>query len=303
MLGHKDPVQREAAVARLRVAGATAFSPLARFVQSGAPPASVAGALAALEGCEDPRAIGVARHALAGPDVDVALAAIGVLRGWLNEEQGLEAIEALTVVALDRERPGPLRLAALDALSDLPSHLVAPIRATSALEPGPAPTDDPGRALEWLTTHTANVSLAAVHEVLSASREAERVAASDQRREDWRRVRGAAHMALARRGSRLALYDLRDALGAATRPLPLDFLTAVAEVGDESCLDALARAWTLAGAEPWWRNRLAEAAHDVMTRHRLSGRHAVVRRLRDKWPPFYAAVSVPRHPHAPARAT
>ena len=296
-LGHQDPVQREAAVARLRVAGTTAFSPLARFIQSGAPAVALAGALAALDGCQDARAIAVARRALAAPDADVALAAVGVLRGWLNEEQGIEAIEALTVVALDRERPGSLRLAALDALSDLPPHLFAPIRATSALDPGPTPTDDPGRALEWLSAHTSSVSLSAVHDLLSASREAERLSASDQRREDWLRVRGAAHLALARRGSRLALYDLRDTLGAATRPLPLDFLMAIAAVGDDSCLDPLARAWARAGAEPWWQTRLAEAAHDVMARHGLSGRHAAVRRLRDKWPQFHAMVSVPRRAH------
>lgn len=288
-------------MARLRVAGAAAFSPLARFLQSGAAPVALAGALAALEGAEDPRAIAVARRALAAADVDVAQAAVAVLRGWLNAEQGIEAIEALTVVALDRERPGPLRLAALDALSDLPPHLVAPIRATSALEPGPTPTDDPARALEWLSAHTSSVSLAAVHELISAAREAERLALSEQRREDWRRVRGAAHMALARRGSRLALYDLRDTLGAATRPLPLDFLTAIAAIGDESCLDPLARAWTRAEAEPWWQTRLGEAARDVLTRHGLSGRHAAVRRVRDKWPAFHAVVSLPRL--APARTS
>ncbi len=302
-LGHPDPVQREAAVARLRVAGTTAFSPLARFIRSGVPPVALASALAALEGCGDPRAIAVAREALTAPDADVALASVAVLRNWLNEEEGIEAIEALTVLALDRARPGPLRLAALDALSDLPPHLVAPIRATSALEPGPAPTDDPGRALEWLTAHTSSVSLAAVHDMLSASREAERVAQSEQRREDWRRVRGAAHMALARRGSRLALYDLRDTLGAASRPLPLDFLTAVATVGDESCLEPLARAWARADAEPWWQARLAETARDVIARHGLSGRHVAVRRLRDKWLPFHAAVSAPPRPPSPPHTT
>jgi hypothetical protein len=110
-------------------------------------------------------------------------------------------------------------------------------------------------------------------------------------------------VALARRGSRLALYDLRDTFGAATRPLPLDFLTAIAAVGDESCHDPLARAWGRAGTEPWWQTRLAEAAHDVMARRGLSGRHATVRRLRDKWPQFHAVVSVPRRLHSPTRAT
>ena len=116
-------------------------------------------------------------------------------------------------------------------------------------------------------------------------------------------MRGAAHLALARRGSRLALYDLRDTFGAATRPLPVDFLMAVAAVGDESCLEPLARAWARAGTEPWWQTHLAEAASEVMARHGLSGRHAVVRRLRDKWPEFHAVVSVPRRPPSSMRGT
>ena len=82
-------------------------------------------ALAALEGSDDSRAVAVARQALAGGDAALAVAAVGVLRGWLAQEQGTEALEALTVAALDRERDSAVRLAALDALSDLPAHLAA----------------------------------------------------------------------------------------------------------------------------------------------------------------------------------
>jgi hypothetical protein len=284
-------VQREAAVARLRVLGARAVPALLTLAGSIGSAGPRAAALAALEGTLDARIVAVARAALDDRDTHVALAAVAVLRGWLTREQGTEALEALTVAALDRERPGTVRLAALDALSDLPAHLVAPIRAKSALVlPDRASADATG-ALEWLAAHGESASLATVHDTLSKAREAERTAPPGARRDDWRRVRGVAHVMLARRGSRLALYDLRDAFGAAAAPLPLDFLTAVATVGDDTCLEPLARAWAAAKAEPWWRARLGEAGADVVTRGGLTGRHASIRRLKSKWPDFHAVLT------------
>ena len=100
-------------------------------------------------------------------------------------------------------------------------------------------------------------------------------------------MRGALHLALARRGSRVALYDLRESFDAAQEPLPLDFLTAVIAIGDATCLEPMARAWAAASAqETWWRERLADAAADIMHRTRLSGRSALVKRLRAKFPQF-----------------
>jgi hypothetical protein len=288
LTGH-DPVRRDAAVARLRVLGARAVPVLLAFVTSGAAAAARAAALAALEGSEDVRAVGVARQALAGGDAGLALAAVGVLRGWLAHEQGTDALEALTVAALDRERDGAVRLAAMDALSDLPPHLVAPIRASGALPAAERPPSDPGGTLEWLAVHGQTASLSTVHDVLSSARESERTSGS--RRDEWRRVRGAAHLALARRGSRLALYDLRDAFGADTAPLPLDYLTAIATVGDDTCLEPLARAWAAASGEPWWQARLSEAAGDVVARGGLTGRHASLKRLGTKWPAFHALLT------------
>jgi hypothetical protein len=137
--------------------------------------------------------------------------------------------------------------------------------------------------------HGQTASLSTVHDVLSSARESERTSGS--RRDEWRRVRGAAHLALARRGSRLALYDLRDAFGAATAPLPLDYLTAIATVGDDTCLEPLARAWAAASGEPWWQARLSEAAGDVVARGGLTGRHASLKRLGTKWPAFHALLT------------
>jgi hypothetical protein len=285
-------IQREAAVARLRVIGRPAFTSLARLIhQAQLAPTARAAALAALEGMDEPRAVPTACAALDTPDDAVALAAIAVLRGWVTHEHGIGAVEALTVAALDRARGTPVRLAALDALSELPPHLVAPVRATSALEPSPPPTSDAARSLEWLARFDDTASLSAVHEVLSAAREAERGAPSERQQRDWARVRAAAHLALATRGSRLGLYDLRDTFSTATQPLPLDLLTALARVGDEHCLEPLARAWTAAADEPWWQARLAEAAADLIGRCGLSGRHAVVKRLRVRWPAFTARVA------------
>ena len=87
-------------------------------------------------------------------------------------------------------------------------------------------------------------------------------------------ARGAVHAALARRGSRVALYDLREAFDGAQTPLPLDFLTAVTAIGDASCLEPMARAWSTAPpGEAWWRDRLADAAADIVSRLSLTGRN------------------------------
>jgi hypothetical protein len=84
----------------------------------------------------------------------------------------------------------------------------------------------------------------------------------------------------------VALYDLREAFDTATGPLAPDFLVAITAIGDESCLEPMARAWAAATGEAWWRDRLADAAADIMRRARLNGRSVVVKRLRTKWPGF-----------------
>jgi hypothetical protein len=123
--------------------------------------------------------------------------------------------------------------------------------------------------------------------LVARSREQEHAEPAAQRRQEWLATRGAVHAALARRGSRVSLYDLRETLDAAQAPLPVDFLTAVTTIGDATCLEPLARAWAAAPAsEPWWRDRLAGAAAEIMRRAQLSGRSAVVKRVRAKWSGF-----------------
>jgi HEAT repeat protein len=91
-------------------------------------------------------------------------------------------------------------------------------------------------------------------------------------------ARAAAHQALGARGSRVALYDLREALESKLDPLPLGMLVALGQVGDTSCLEPLAAA---AGrtASDWQRDHLLDAARRIVRRERLTRRQAVVRRL------------------------
>jgi hypothetical protein len=85
----------------------------------------------------------------------------------------------------------------------------------------------------------------------------------------------------------VALYDSRETFDAAHEPLPLDFLAAATTLGDTATLEPLARAWTAAAArEAWWRDRLRDAAADIIRREKLSGRSAVVKRIRTRWPGF-----------------
>ena len=287
-LGGSDPVRREAAIARLRLAGARAVGHLALLLQSGDDAVTRAAALKALDGVADRRAIAPALAALRDADTEVAVAAASVLRRWVSDDDGTRVLEALSALALDRDRPSAVRLAALDALSDLPRSLVQPLieqapPATTATTP---PTDDPEAVRAWLDTHGATGALSALHAAVVQARER---AGAAYRGRDWLLVRGTAHVALARRGSRVALYDLREAFDAAREPLPLDFLTAMTLVGDGSCLEPMARAWAAAPGEAWWRDRLADAAADIVRREHLTGRNAIVKRIRAKWPLFISA--------------
>jgi hypothetical protein len=287
-LAHADATRRDAAVARLRVMGPRTLPHLTTLIgDAQAPPVARAAALSVLEAFDDTRVIALSRTALKELDTDVALAAIGVLRGWLTREDGTHALEAITAAALDKRRDGSVRLAALDALSELPPELVAPIRERAPVDGGDRPAlDDPASCGAWIAEHGTTAPLSALHDAVVGARERELRESAGRRRDEWTRMRGAAHLALAQRGSRVALYDLRESFDQTKRPLPADFLAAAARVGDESCLEPLARAWAGAKGEPWWRSRLMETAADVVGRLKLTGRHATLKRVREKWKGF-----------------
>ena len=253
--------RRDAAVARLRIIGPRAVERVAALVASDAPPA--------------------------------ARAAIGALRGRLTGESGTEVLDLISSIALDTERAKEVRLAALDALSELPRHVVQPLLqqagigdGSPATKPGPAAFDDPTATTEWIAANAA-APMSVLHDLVLDLRERERREPSARSRQRWALARGAVHAVLARRGSRVALYDIRESFDAAHEPLPLDFLAAATTLGDAATLEPLARAWTAAAArETWWRDRLRDAAADISRREKLSGRSALVKRIRARWPGF-----------------
>ena len=98
------------------------------------------------------------------------------------------------------------------------------------------------------------------------------------RRKDWLAVRGALHLALARRGSRVALYDLRESIERAEEPLPADFLEAVALIGDASCLEPVATAFVQSAAMPDAEGVAPRAGRCVPGDRRARRHHGTTRR-------------------------
>ena len=285
-LRQADPVRRETAIARLRVLGSRAITRLSTLVRHDASAATRAAALKALDGIDDPRIVGIAIQALHDTDGDVRVAAISALGGWVVREEGTLVMDALVTIALERQQPSTVRIAALDALAQLPRDIVQPILEHTSVESTHADGDEAGDVQEWLTHHP-EAPLSALHALITHIRDREGREPQAARRREWLLARGAVHAALARRGSRVALYDLREAFDAAQAPLPLDFLTAVTTIGDASCLEPMARAWSTAPSEDdWWRDRLSDAAADIVGRLALTGRNPVVKRVRTKWTGF-----------------
>ena len=279
-----DAIAREAASARLRVIGARALPGLESLVRDDRSASIRAAALATIEGIDHPHAADVAMDALGDADADVRSAAIPVLRVWMSREPGTRVLEALSGMALDRAQPSTVRLAALDALSDLPRDIVQPIleRAPDAEPPA---FNDPQSPRDWIGSHP-DASLSTLHDLVVMARDRERTDTKAGAQREWAVTRGAVHALLARRRSKVALYDLRESFDAARSPLPLDFLTAIAAIGDATCLEPLARAWAASPKETWWRERISEIAREIVKRERLTPRSTAVKRLREKWPSF-----------------
>jgi hypothetical protein len=282
-----DSVRRDAAVARLRIIGGRALSRLADVITSDSTASARALALNALEGVDDARAVDVALAALGDADSDTVVAALGVLRGWVANEEGTRLLEAIAAIAVDATRHTRVRLAALGALSDLPEDLVQPIRAQSpAPDSAGPPLEEPAALYEWIDVHGGTATLSALHELVTRVRELEQKETSARQRGEWLRARGQAHHALARRGSLVALYDVREAFEGAKTPLPQEFLSTAAAIGDASCLEPLARAWSASPKDVTWRHQLSTTAATIARRARLNGRSAIIKRLKANWPGF-----------------
>jgi hypothetical protein len=143
---------------------------------------------------------------------------------------------------------------------------------------------DAGGTVALSVLHDLVLTLRAKERAVSAAASLDAKAEADGAAElDWMAARAATHQALAERHSRLAVFDLRDTFEGASARIPLGFVAAITQVGDASCLPALAAAWQRVD-DRWMRDHLAAAFKAIMARDRLTRRHAIVRRALDRAP-------------------
>jgi len=304
-LAADDEVKREAAIARLAVIGARAVEALGRAYDDADRVTKVA-ILRVLESIADGRATTIARRALAERG-DVAIAATSALRALLDSPHGptgTDALDALVATALDPEADRRLRLAAFDALRDMPEGVRVRVADALAGDPDPQlksralelPRDaaaadsvwqdaiegrlpeDPATLREAAQTRASSAALSALQKMIEAIR-AREASAPRRARNAWQSVRGSLHQALALRGSRVAMYDLRETISGTQGPLPTSFLAALHVVGDESCLESIATAYARAESDERWRAQLATALRAIVRREKITRRHAVMKRV------------------------
>jgi hypothetical protein len=146
--------------------------------------------------------------------------------------------------------------------------------------------NDPALVRRALARDGATASVTALSHLVAEvrTREADLAGAG---RGEWTAIRAALHLSLAQRGSRLALYDLRETIASANQPVAVEFLSALGAIGDASCLEAIAAAYTTASAQSrrdeWWRRHLIEAFRTIVRRERLTKRQAAVKRVWARW--------------------
>jgi hypothetical protein len=311
--------RREAALARLTVIGSRAAGHLLSALENARTDRERHLLLTALERVPDARNVDAILAAI-GPtnqttarSAAVRAAAVRAARPLLTlVAQQTALLERLTVLALDTAESLPIRRAALDALEDLEPRTIEPIKRRlrqdsdpavremagslsrrDSGEPAPAPadasiSDDPLVALHQVGRVASGAPLPVLHGMIAAVRQRE--AEGGRRRPDWTAVRGAIHVALARRRSSVALYDLREAFDAtALHPLPEDFTVAVRLIGDATCLEPLARAWMHAPALPRgprsraWAEEVLNAFRDLIASETTAARRRILARLQKGW--------------------
>jgi hypothetical protein len=307
-----DPLRRDVGAARLAIIGGRAVAPLLEALAREPAPPVRAAILRALEAIQDPRALEAASQAADEASVEVAAAGIGVLRAFLRSSDASlsdAAFERLTAVVLNTGRCEPTRAAALEALSDLPAPTIAEVlrqlhsdpsaalrraakrpgsgvsrRQTLAEVAAATGSPSPGELRALIAAEAPSAPLPVLARVLDLIHEREAAEDAD-RRTEWQSARGVLHQALAARGSRLALYDLRETLASVPGPLPVGFIAALERVGDASCLEPIAAAYVRAARakDAWWIEHLQSAFRAIVRRERLTRRSAAVRQVTSRW--------------------
>jgi hypothetical protein len=239
----------------------------------------------------------------------VAAAAAGSLRALLDspdERAAAGALDALVGAALDPSRERRVRVAAYAALRGMPADVLEPVSAAIRQLPGAQPSDadgsevdavwqdaidgrlpdDPSILRDAIGARAAAAPLGTLQGLIEACRVRENESAANADRAGWLAARGALHQALALRGSRVALYDLRETLAGTQSALPSTFATAVHAVGDQSCLEGIAAAGSAAdsGTNTAWRQQLQAAFDAIVKREKLTKRSAVLKKIATRWP-------------------
>jgi len=318
-LGSGDEIRREAAIARLSVIGERAVDRLAAvYLDPSTGRDKRIAILRVLEGVADPRGLAIARGGLQEGG-DVAVAAAAALRALIDAPEAdtsAAALDALVATALDVDAERRVRVAALDALQGMPADVRT--RVSAALENDahqrPAPPsgrasgndaastalwqdalegripDDPASLRRAVQVHGESAPLGSLQKLVDEVRMRES-GAPHARAQEWRLVRGAVHQALALRGSSVAVYDLRETVAAADVPLPSSFAAALQAIGDESCLEPIAAAFSRAGGDGRWRHQLAQAFEAIVKRERVNPTAVAMKRIATRWPEAAAALN------------
>lgn len=311
-LAADNEVRREAAIGRLAVIGTRAVDRIvALLAEPSVSAAAAESALRVLESIGDARALSPALALLESPDGNIGAAAVAVLRTFLHSGHGTDVLDRLVACGVDPRRPDVTRLAALETVAETGDRVITPVWERLRDDPSPAVRqraakaagdldplveieaaaagvlpDDPDALRALVERTAAAVPLTTLHRLVDLVKSREKKERSAATRAAWLSARGAVHLALARRESRVALYDLREAIAGASGPLPGSFLAAVTGLGDAASLEAIAGAYergVIAGATEWLE-QLKSAFRTVAERERVGRRHPVMRRIEAKWP-------------------
>lgn len=307
---------REAAVARLTVIGARASSALSAIVidRYASPTARIA-ALRVFEATADANGVESALAAAGDASDDVVCAAIAALAAHVRGADGAVVVDRLTAIAVDGKRAAPIREAALRALLDLDTRSLRPLLKALRSDRSPdiaalvvnrragePPPDEPGELLARAVDGRLPADGEMVRRALGRAGDAmtlpdvltliERLRDHEKAQPaagtgQWQAARAAAHLVLARRASRVALYDLRETVEGAKAPIAMEFLAALDALGDASCVDAVARAYASA-RDAWWRGHLLRTFRTIVRREGLTRRHAAIRRVKERDPRSFA---------------
>ena len=309
-----DEVARETAGARLTVIGVRAIPHLIVAFDRAASAGARVAILKVLEATPDRRSaeLGAEQLESDGTDPAVRAAAVALLGAYLESPESTRVLDTLTAFILDAARPDALRLHALDVIERALPQVLDPLRPRLAQDSSSAirawasasastgtPVIDPRLAIEaaaagepadprflgeMVPAGAADTPLPTLHRLIEVARDREAKASAAPERGEWLAVRGMVHLALARRGSRVAVYDLRETLARAAGPLPEGFAEAAGLVGDGDCLESIAGQLARAPAPPdgavrEWHDALVRAGRAIVARERLTRRHAVMKKI------------------------